>query len=400
MRPTRRADARTGAAGVPRRQGAPAAIPRRWSADCRASHFDSARFLAQFPGATPDERARVGAAPAAAVGAAAAESICAADSLAARARATCSTPRISSNDDHGPPHLSAVVAVRRRAPRARRRRGVGRVRRRARRRELPQPAGADRVQGRQRRPQHRRPLRRSHLLRAAPEARDRARQRASSSRTARACIRRSRRSCRSGRTSSSRCCRASAIRRRTCRIFARSRSGTRHRRATTICTDGWLTRAFAAAPVPRAFAADGVIIGSNDLGPLAGGGTRAIALVEHRSSSCGRRGSPLRPARRATRRYRHILRVEADIVQAAAHLDAHHAFATEFPAGGFGNAIHTACQVIAQSFRRRRRPRDACRDSTRTAARPRRRRGFSASSRAASSRSSPRSTSSGAGTTR
>ena len=35
---------------------------------------------------------------------------------------------------------------------------------------------------------------------------------------------------------------------------------------------GWLTRTFAAAPPPAAFAADGVVIGSNDLGPLDGGG--------------------------------------------------------------------------------------------------------------------------------
>src|SRR5438132_5436174 len=44
--------------------------------------------------------------------------------------------------------------------------------------------------------------------------------------------------------------------------------------------DGWLTRAFTTQPVPRAFAADGVIVGSSDLGPLAGGGTRAIALAD------------------------------------------------------------------------------------------------------------------------
>jgi len=43
--------------------------------------------------------------------------------------------------------------------------------------------------------------------------------------------------------------------------------------------DGWLTRAFTATPPPRGFAADGVIIGTNDLGPLAGGGTRAVALT-------------------------------------------------------------------------------------------------------------------------
>jgi len=110
--------------------------------------------------------------------------------------------------------------------------------------------------------------------------------------------------------------------------------------------EGWLTRAFAAAQVPRAFAADGVIIGGNDLGPLAGGGTRAIAVSNTEVF--------LRQARLATaagearnKAYRHILRVEADIVQAAANLDSHRALATEFPAGGFGNAVHTACQIIA-----------------------------------------------------
>src|SRR4029077_1425324 len=109
--------------------------------------------------------------------------------------------------------------------------------------------------------------------------------------------------------------------------------------------EGWLTRAFAAAQVPRAFAADGVIIGGNDLGPLAGGGTRAIALSNTEAF--------LRQARLATpagearnKAYRHILRVEADIVQAAANLDTHRTLATEFPAGGFGNAVHTACQII------------------------------------------------------
>ncbi len=110
--------------------------------------------------------------------------------------------------------------------------------------------------------------------------------------------------------------------------------------------DGWLTRTFAAAPTPRAFAADGVIIGSNDLGPLAGGGTRAVALANTDQF--------LRQARLATptgqtgnRAFAHILKVEADIVQAAAHLDTRYAFKTEFPPGAFGNAIRTACQVLA-----------------------------------------------------
>ncbi len=110
--------------------------------------------------------------------------------------------------------------------------------------------------------------------------------------------------------------------------------------------DGWLTRSFAAAPPPRTFAADGVIVGSNDLGPLAGSGARAVALANTEQF--------LRQSRLATpegqannKAFQHILKVEADIVQAAAHLDARHPFKTEFPPGAFGNAIKTVCQVVA-----------------------------------------------------
>ena len=110
--------------------------------------------------------------------------------------------------------------------------------------------------------------------------------------------------------------------------------------------DGWLTRTFAEAPPPRAFAADGVIIGSNDLGPLAGTGTRAVALAN--TDQFLRRARLATPAGAAhNKAFQHILKVEADIVQAATNLDARHAFKTEFPSGGFGNALQTACQVIA-----------------------------------------------------
>ncbi len=43
----------------------------------------------------------------------------------------------------------------------------------------------------------------------------------------------------------------------------------------------------------------------------------------------------------------HILRVEQDIVQAAAGLNANHTFRTVFPQTGFGNAVRTASQVLA-----------------------------------------------------
>jgi len=110
--------------------------------------------------------------------------------------------------------------------------------------------------------------------------------------------------------------------------------------------DGWLTRAFAADPVPKSYAADGVIIGSSELGPLAGGGTRAIALADTEQF--------LRRARLAqtstsggNKALAHIVKVEGDIVQAAGHLSGRTTFATQFPQGGFGNAIRTACQIVA-----------------------------------------------------
>ena len=110
--------------------------------------------------------------------------------------------------------------------------------------------------------------------------------------------------------------------------------------------DGWLTRTFALSPTPAEFAADGAIVGSPDLGPLAGGGTRAIALADTERF--------LKQARYATaegdssnKALEHILKVEADIMRAAARLKADYAFRTAFPAGAFGAAIHTACQVAA-----------------------------------------------------
>jgi uncharacterized protein (DUF1501 family) len=110
--------------------------------------------------------------------------------------------------------------------------------------------------------------------------------------------------------------------------------------------EGWLTRAFAAHPVPASFAADGVIIGSPDLGPLAGGGTRAIALADTaqflRRARLAQAGSANGNSALA-----HILKVEGDIVQAAAHLAGSTTFTTPFPNGAFGNAVRTVCQILA-----------------------------------------------------
>jgi uncharacterized protein (DUF1501 family) len=108
---------------------------------------------------------------------------------------------------------------------------------------------------------------------------------------------------------------------------------------------GWLSRAFAANPAPAAFAADGVIVGSNDLGPLSGG-TRVVALANTEQFL---RQARLAGPSGASRNHAldHILKVEGDIVQAAGNFNADYPYKTEFPKGDFGNAVKTASQVIA-----------------------------------------------------
>jgi uncharacterized protein (DUF1501 family) len=110
--------------------------------------------------------------------------------------------------------------------------------------------------------------------------------------------------------------------------------------------DGWLTRAFAARPVPQRYAADGVVIGSQDLGPLNGTGARAIALTN--TAQFERQARMAHPAHaRGNSALSHVMKIEQDVAQAAAGLQGNHEFKTVFPQGPFGNAVKTAAQVIA-----------------------------------------------------
>jgi uncharacterized protein (DUF1501 family) len=114
-------------------------------------------------------------------------------------------------------------------------------------------------------------------------------------------------------------------------------------------SDGWLTRTFAASPVPRSFAADGVIVGSSDLGPLAGTGARAVALANtEQFLRQAKLAQPMQVAQ-GNRALAHLLKVESDVAQAAAGLAGNHAFGTVFPQGPFGQAVRTAAQVVASN---------------------------------------------------
>jgi len=112
---------------------------------------------------------------------------------------------------------------------------------------------------------------------------------------------------------------------------------------------GWLAQVFEQYPPPRTFAADGVVVGGSDMGPLAGGTTRTIALtsperfLNQASRLENNSGNSRNPA------LAHLLKVEGDIRQAAAGLRSTYAFRAEFPRSGFGNSLKAAAQVVAAS---------------------------------------------------
>ncbi len=118
--------------------------------------------------------------------------------------------------------------------------------------------------------------------------------------------------------------------------------------AEEVRVDGWLARAFASHPAPRGFAADGVVVGSSDLGPLAGTGARAVALANTAQfQRQARMAQPVEAGPGGNRALAHLLKVEADVARAAAGLQGDHAFRAEFPPGPFGQAVRTAAQVVA-----------------------------------------------------
>jgi uncharacterized protein (DUF1501 family) len=120
-------------------------------------------------------------------------------------------------------------------------------------------------------------------------------------------------------------------------------------RSDQYLREGWLTRAFAQTPVPAGFAADGVVIGSAEMGPLANG-ARAIALVNPAQFvKASRLATPVSLHERNPE-LAHILDVENDIVKAADRLrptQGQMQLKTAFPGGAFGSSIKTAMQVLA-----------------------------------------------------
>ncbi|WP_374622092.1 DUF1501 domain-containing protein [Pandoraea sp.] len=120
-------------------------------------------------------------------------------------------------------------------------------------------------------------------------------------------------------------------------------------RSDEYLRDGWLSRAFAQRAVPPGFDADGVIVGSAELGPL-GGGARAVTLT-HPAQFLREAGLAWGNAARVSNpALAHVLRVENDIVRAADGLrprQGQYVLRAPMPPGAFGGVVKTALQVVA-----------------------------------------------------
>ena len=129
-------------------------------------------------------------------------------------------------------------------------------------------------------------------------------------------------------------------------------------RSDETLQDGWLARLFSQQPVPSSFAADGVVVGGNDMGPLAAGqlSGRSVAIQNpeqflqraklldstRTDATVGARTAP-------NKALAHIVGVENNILAAAQKLHGKHVFQTSFPTGDFGNQVRTAAQIVASN---------------------------------------------------
>ena len=117
-----------------------------------------------------------------------------------------------------------------------------------------------------------------------------------------------------------------------------------------VLDEGWLARLFEQIPVPADFAADGILLGKGDGGPLAGAHARAIALRDP-DEFMAQAGS-VHPVDLvgSNRALAHILEVQREISRAAGDLRERMtqvpALGVEFPTSKIGRQLQVAAQLI------------------------------------------------------
>ena len=113
-------------------------------------------------------------------------------------------------------------------------------------------------------------------------------------------------------------------------------------------SDGWVTRALHTSPqatAGKAFTSEGVLVGINEQGPLAGADAVSLRQTETFVNQ-SRLAMPSDLTGNTS--LQHILGVERAIVDAANGLRGEkYVFKTEFPNGGFGQSVQSAAQIVA-----------------------------------------------------
>jgi uncharacterized protein (DUF1501 family) len=114
-------------------------------------------------------------------------------------------------------------------------------------------------------------------------------------------------------------------------------------------SDGWVTRGMQAGFAGKGkYTAEGVLIGMNDFGPLAG--AKAVSLNDPVAFVNQSRLAHANQLAASTQNpaLRYLLKVENEISQAADGLKGDkYTFSTVFPLGQFGNGVAAAAQIVA-----------------------------------------------------
>jgi uncharacterized protein (DUF1501 family) len=120
-------------------------------------------------------------------------------------------------------------------------------------------------------------------------------------------------------------------------------------KSSEYLSDGWVTRGMQAGFAGKGkYTAEGVLIGMNDFGPLAG--AKAVSLNDPvafvNQSRLAHANELAASVQNPALRY--LLKVENEISQAADGLKGDkYAFSTVFPTGQFGNGVAAAAQIVA-----------------------------------------------------
>lgn len=127
--------------------------------------------------------------------------------------------------------------------------------------------------------------------------------------------------------------------------------------STQTLSSGWLTRLLQQYPAGDAFASDGLILGSQTLGPLAGG-ARAVVLRDAADFARQARLAQAIPGQAGSSALAHVLKVEADIRRAASDIgkmptaqqamgNAQDPGRIPDAPGSFGRAVRTLLETLA-----------------------------------------------------